>query len=101
MQHHHDYHFVSYDGHKVLRIHVTGEDDRQHVRTLLEERCEIMKFPTQEGRAVDILCSPEHLDEAKEHLNRNGMKTETLIDDMGQLIRDSGNDNAGLKRAKR
>lgn len=80
--------YLRYDGHKVLRSVPATEEQRSFLREMLNGDCEVMKFPKGEGRPVDFLCPPEHVQKVEELIRQQNMSSEIIVHDMGEIIRE-------------
>lgn len=91
--------FESYDGHQILSVHSNDRAKRETLRDALPENCDVLKFPHDTARPVDVLCPPESLHRVKRHLESNSYKYDVKVEDVGVKIRAEESYGTRKKRA--
>lgn len=80
---------VVYDGYKVFRVHTETLEQLRHLKRLTEVEDKSLKinFWSEANRinsTSDLMVSPDVIDELKFYFEKENIKTETLISDVGR-----------------
>ena len=80
---------TSYEGYKVLRVHADSMDQLLYLRELSETgeigtKINFWIEPDRLNSSVDMMVSPDIATEIKTILEKQNMKTETIINNVGR-----------------
>jgi len=93
-----------YEGYRVMRSIPLTEAGKHFLESEFAKNwneCSSLKAPLKLGYPNDMMCSNATFDLVKERIERAGMEVETLIGNVGALIKETNENNRRASRARR
>jgi len=94
-------HVRSYDSHRVYRSvpdSVEAQEALDRVINLTEGQCEFMKEAHKPGLPSDFMCEDSVAESVLSRVAKAGLKVDTMIENVGRLIREGAEEHRRLKR---